>query len=64
MKWIIENWTEIAQVIAYVIAVASVVVKITPTMKDDNIILPLIKFLSKFIALNTKTPTNRPGQVK
>ena len=60
MDWIQANWADITQVIAYVIAATSVIVKLTPTMKDDNFFLPIIKFLSKFIAMNTKSPTDRP----
>lgn len=43
---------EILQIIAYVIAAATIIVKLTPTLKDDNFLLPIVKFLSKYIALN------------
>lgn len=46
------NWKEIASVIAYIIAGASVIIKLTPTLKDDNIFLPIVKFIGKYIALN------------
>ena len=52
-KWIIDT-------IAYIIATASVIVKITPTMKDDNILLPIVKFLGKFLALDKYAPPERP----
>lgn len=55
IAWFQTNWTNIAQGIAYVIAAASIVVKLTPTLKDDNILLGIIKFLSKYIALNRTT---------
>ena len=61
IEFIQEHWSEIAQAIAYIIAAATVVVKITQTMSDDNWLLPKIKFISKYIALNTKTPTDRPN---
>lgn len=61
VNWIIANWTEVAQGIAAFIGFASIVVKITPTLKDDNFILPVIKFISKYVALNkTVTDENRP----
>jgi len=60
IKWIIEHKEEILQVVAAVIALASVIVKLTPTLKDDNILLPIVKFLSKYIALNTPPPEKRP----
>jgi hypothetical protein len=34
-----------------VIGVASIIVKLTPTLKDDDILLPIIKFIGKYIAL-------------
>jgi len=58
---IVANWKQIAEVIAAVIGLASIIVKLTPTLKDDNILLPIIKFISKFIALNVEKPTERPN---
>jgi len=46
---------DIAAIIAYVIVIASIIVRLTPTLKDDNFLLPIVKFLSKYIALNRKT---------
>ena len=52
IEFLKKNWTEIAQVIAAVIGAASIIVKLTPTLKDDNVWLPIVKFLGKYIALN------------
>lgn len=41
-------------ILAYVIAIASIVIKLTPTLKDDNALLPIIKFIGGWIALNKK----------
>ena len=46
------NWADIANFIAYIIAAASIIVKITPTQKDDAILGKVVKFLGKYIALN------------
>lgn len=52
----LKNYAQdIAGVIAYIIAAASIVVKLTPTLRDDNILLPIVKFLSKYIAFNRNT---------
>ncbi len=59
VKWCLNNKLELAQLIAATIGVASIIVKLTPTLKDDNILLPIIKFIGKYIALN-KTVTDRP----
>ena len=57
ITWFQTNWTKITEVIAYVIAIASIIVKVTPTLKDDNVLLGVVKFLGKYIALN-KTITD------
>jgi len=53
MEWIQNNWTDILQIGAYVIAIASIIVKLTPTQKDDAFLQKVIAFL-KVIALNKK----------
>lgn len=56
-----EQWVILAiQVISYVIAAATLIVKATPTLKDNNFLLPIVKFIAKFLALNTNTPEERP----
>ena len=57
MEWILANWKTVLEVIVQIIGITSIIVKLTPTLKDDNIWLPVVKFLGKYIALN-KTVTN------
>jgi hypothetical protein len=52
VNWILNNKVEVLQIVTSVIGVASIIVKLTPTLKDDNILLPVVKFLGKYIALN------------
>ena len=54
-QWVVANWSTITGLVAYAIAIASVIVKFTPTLKDDNFLLGVIKFLGKYIALNRST---------
>jgi hypothetical protein len=49
---IIQNWAKYAELIAAIIGVASIIVKLTPTLSDDNVLLPIVKFIGKYIALN------------
>jgi len=49
--WIVKHWVEISAIITGIMALASAIVKLTPTLRDDNIVLPIIKILAK-IALN------------
>lgn len=50
--WLKSNGPQIALVITSVIGTASVIVKLTPTQKDDTILAKVVEFVSKFIALN------------
>ena len=49
----------ITTIIAYMIAIASVIVKLTPSVKDDNILKGIIKFLGKYIALDKYGPDGK-----
>lgn len=46
-------------IIAYAIATASAVVKITPTLKDDDVLKKVIKFIGKYIALDKYGPNGK-----
>ena len=53
-----SNSKELLDVIAYVIATASIIVKITPTLKDDNYLKPVVRFIGKFLALDKFGPNS------
>ena len=46
---------DMAKIIAYLIAIASIIVRLTPTLKDDNVLLPIVKWIGKYISLSRKT---------
>lgn len=52
MIWITENWQEIVQVVTGAVTLASIIVRWTPTIKDNDALLVVIKFLGKWVALN------------
>jgi hypothetical protein len=52
IAWVTEHWLEVVGVWGAISYLASWIVKWTPTLKDDNIVLPIIKFVSKYIANN------------
>lgn len=60
MDWIVANYQALLALYASVVTIASIIVKLIPTLPEDSRFLPLVKFLAKFVALNTKTPENRP----
>ena len=60
VQWITNNWKDLLDIVAYVCFIASIIVRLTPTLKDDNIVLPVIKWISKYLAWNTNAPVERP----
>jgi hypothetical protein len=60
IQYVTGHWMEITELIAAIIGVASLIVKITPTLKDDNFLLPIVQFIGKYIALDKYGPTTRP----
>lgn len=57
ISWFQLHWTDIVQIYLGIIGVASIIVKLTPTLKDDNVLLGIVKFIGKYLALN-KTVTD------
>jgi hypothetical protein len=57
VTWITANWAELIKILMAIIGLASLIVKMTPTLKDDNILLGIIKFIGKWIALDKYGPT-------
>lgn len=52
ITWVKDNWETIIQLYLAIVGLASVIVKLTPTLKDDNVLLAIVKFIGKYIALN------------
>lgn len=46
MEWIMAHWKDILAIIGGVVTVASIIVKLTPTPKDDGILAKVIKILA------------------
>ena len=60
-NWFQDNWQAIIFAITSIVTGVSIIVRATPTLKDDNVWLPFVKFLSKYIAINrtVKDDTDR-----
>lgn len=52
--WIITNKIALIQIYLSLIGVASVIVKLTPTLKDDTFLKSVIKFTGRYLAINRK----------
>ena len=52
MNWIIEHYKDVLEVIGAVVSLATLIVALTPTQKDDAVLAKVIKFLAAFGLLN------------
>jgi len=46
------HWADIVGIYLGIIGIASIIVKLTPNLKDDDALKGIIKFLGKYISLN------------
>ena len=49
-----SHYSELLAIIGSVVSVATIIVKLTPTTKDDEILDKVVNFLAKFSLVNTK----------
>jgi len=54
IAWIINNYKSICTIVVGVIFVASLIVKLTPTPKDNNLLKGIIGAIEKISIFNTK----------
>jgi len=52
-NWIVTNWAYILSAFFGVVVVASIIVKLTPTTKDDSILGKIIAFIDHFSLAKT-----------
>jgi hypothetical protein len=55
MNWISENYDNILAVIGAVVTLASTIVALTPSTKDDAVVGKIVEFIAKFSVFNRKT---------
>ncbi len=48
LDWIIEHWDDLLAIYGGIVAICTVVVKLTPSVKDDEIFGKVIKILDTF----------------
>ena len=54
ITWVLANKVALIEAYLALIGFASIVVKLTPTLKDDAALKQVIRFVGKFLALNRK----------
>lgn len=52
IEWMSANWTDILAIIGGIVSVATVVVKLTPTQKDDAVLAKIVAVLDRFSIVN------------
>lgn len=52
MEWIMEHWKDILAIIGAAVSLATLIVAITPTQKDDALLAKIIKILAAIGLLN------------
>lgn len=52
VAYVQAHWADIVAIYLSLVGAASIIVKLTPTLKDDDALKWIIKFLGKYIALN------------
>lgn len=52
ITWLKANWESILAIIGGVVSVATIIVKLTPTQKDDNVLATIIRVLAIFSLVN------------
>lgn len=54
IDWILENWVNIAAAWGMLVALCSIIVKATPTQKDDSVLAKIVKWADVFSVVFTK----------
>lgn len=52
VNWIVSHWADVLAIIGGVVSVASIIVKLTPTTKDDSVLNAIIKVLAAVSIVN------------
>lgn len=60
LEWVQAHWDDIVFIYTSIVGIASVIVKLVPTLSSNNPFLPIVKVIGKYIALNRESPTKRP----
>ena len=53
IAWVTGNWGQVLDFYLKLIGIASIVVKFTPSLKDDDVLKGVVRFVGKYLALNT-----------
>ena len=52
VPYVSDHWEDILTILTSISVIASIIVKMFPTLPANSWLLPAIKFISRFVALN------------
>ncbi len=64
ISFIQNHWDELLAIIGGVVSIASIIVKLTPTTKDDNVLNTIVNFLAKLSIVNTSLDQKKIDNAK
>lgn len=65
MTWALTHKIELIQIYLSLVGAASLIVKMTPTLKDDHVLKAIVRFMGRFLALNNSiTPSQQKAANK
>lgn len=64
LTFIQNHYDELLAIIGGIVSVATIIVKLTPTDKDNKVLEKIINFLAKFSIINTKEDQKKINNAK
>ena len=64
INFIQNHYDELLAIIGGVVSIATIIVKLTPTDKDNKVLEKIINFLAKFSIINTKEDQQKIDNAK
>ena len=54
LDYMVNHYNDILAIIGGIVSVATIITKLTPSTKDDEILTKIVNVISKFSVVNTK----------
>ena len=54
LDYMVNHYNDILAIIGGIVSVATIITKLTPSTKDDEILTKIVNIISKFSVVNTK----------
>lgn len=57
LNFIAEHYDEMLAIIGGIVSIATIIIRLTPSTRDDEILAKIVNILAKFSIVNTKQDT-------